>query len=572
MEQNVEPNKFGKIHTCLVCGYKDTEEYCSKCGAKLYLFDEGSSPIRNFILIPKEFFLEVVNPIFAFIKTTWLLITTPEIFFSAIFRYEIPVTNLSFPLENLWKSLTKKEQYFLDPIKFFLVMFTIFYFIPQASKLGLGEATIEQKPSSIFSDQLLILIWGLMFLIIPILISFLFDILTRGFLMPSRFKYQFWMYVFSLTWLFELGNLLTGLPFLPVLFALKILNNIDISRFPSSIGSIIPISMGFGAILLIIINNSGKALTIITLLFYIFWVLPLVFDRLYKIPTNKLPIATLKYVLVIIFAIIFISSTNNFGLAGCLPIFFALLLFGTYLFYKVGIIRDIPKDPNRSTNSESITSVETTNGTIKVNNLVTCPNGHQEPIVQKISDLVKHNRKYLEDIINYSNTNNEKSIYKILKYLDENINYLYPPAEPKKPEGLGFWKIPIILYGIYLFLSIGASIFLSIILLGLIFFSDWHDFYPNITISSGVSSFLFISAILLSFIISLIISSLFLRFFIKLDKKKKNETQLKYEKAVIDWGDKIRNWEMINYCLYCEKIFIQGTNTPLTAEEINKLL
>jgi hypothetical protein len=90
------------IMTCLVCGHKDTDEYCSKCGSKLeFLRQKPSSAFRNLANTITEYFREVSDPIFAYLKTNWLLLFDPVRFFHTLYFQDRPIGDLPFLLESL---------------------------------------------------------------------------------------------------------------------------------------------------------------------------------------------------------------------------------------------------------------------------------------------------------------------------------------------------------------------------------------------------------------------------------------------------------------------------------------
>jgi len=74
---------------CHICGYSDTDHYCSKCGTALVSYEwVGESALSTIRQQLGEQLLELILPILAAIKTFWLIVFKPKPFFGALFRRE----------------------------------------------------------------------------------------------------------------------------------------------------------------------------------------------------------------------------------------------------------------------------------------------------------------------------------------------------------------------------------------------------------------------------------------------------------------------------------------------------
>lgn len=116
---------------CHICGHLDTDHYCSKCGTALVSYDSvGESALSAIRQQLREQLLELIHPIFATLKTFWLIVFKPKPFFGALFRREGKIDDIDFPLTSLWRFLSPDTyQHILDPIQYFLAGILLIFFV-----------------------------------------------------------------------------------------------------------------------------------------------------------------------------------------------------------------------------------------------------------------------------------------------------------------------------------------------------------------------------------------------------------------------------------------------------------
>ena len=129
---------------CHICGYEDSYEYCSRCGASLTMNQYYSKSIfRTFVKNVNTVLIDFSNPLFAFLKTFWLVVVRPKQFFHALFYQDVPIADISFPFEKLWKRISPEVyQYTLDPIKYFLSLALLSIFMPS---IGITKSTLANE-------------------------------------------------------------------------------------------------------------------------------------------------------------------------------------------------------------------------------------------------------------------------------------------------------------------------------------------------------------------------------------------------------------------------------------------
>jgi len=206
MEAQIGKEEAGEKTTrkCISCGYQDTGEYCSNCGSRLeFLGDERVSSIQNFRIILGEYLREVLDPIFAYIKTIWLLLFQPVKFFQVLCFREQPISEIHFPLGSLWRKVSgKRTQYTLHPIAFYTSNFVIniisgalvlivLLMVSRGDSYEPNNASLIPSVSSA----------GFFTLLYMLATAFIFDFLTKESKVSPLFKYSFWVYIFSLVWI-----------------------------------------------------------------------------------------------------------------------------------------------------------------------------------------------------------------------------------------------------------------------------------------------------------------------------------------------------------------------------------
>lgn len=205
MEAQTSNNKAEPvIRVCIVCGNKDTDEYCSKCGAKLeFLGDEQEVADAKPIEILKEYVGEIADPIFAYLKTTWLLLMNPAEYLLSLYFRDRPINELSFPLSSLWRRVSgKRTQYTLHPVAFFASNLIVTY-ISSVTLLYTLLTKVFQKQLQLPENFILPVVTSAGFLtLLQLLVTALtFDVLTRKVRISRRFMYSLWVYMFSLLWI-----------------------------------------------------------------------------------------------------------------------------------------------------------------------------------------------------------------------------------------------------------------------------------------------------------------------------------------------------------------------------------
>ena len=214
--------KRESIVKCSVCGFKDTENYCSRCGSKLKNLPNLWTPnYQNLIAILQEFSLEIINPVFSFFKTAWLLMTNAEYFFESLFLKTKPINEMPFPLSSIWRKIDKDSfQNILNPIQFYLASLAPSILLTLFVALFGGITEIEKRLIEEFFLNSLsngsTLVTGVLFLVYPLSVAFIFDVFTENDPIPYGFKYTFWIYMFGLIVAVpSLFLIIANIPFIP---------------------------------------------------------------------------------------------------------------------------------------------------------------------------------------------------------------------------------------------------------------------------------------------------------------------------------------------------------------------
>ncbi len=198
------------IRTCISCGNQDTDEFCSKCGSKLeFLGEKRASPGRNLTNIVKEYLREITDPVFAYLKTNWLVLRHPVKFFHTLYYQDKPISDLPFFFEPVWRLVNRERiQYALQPEAFFASNF-IANFVITAIILYFFFGGIFGRfdPSDVPAEIPTLSAAGFTTLIYALATAFIFDFLTREYKISPHFKYSFWVYIFGVGWIGPLVGL-----------------------------------------------------------------------------------------------------------------------------------------------------------------------------------------------------------------------------------------------------------------------------------------------------------------------------------------------------------------------------
>jgi hypothetical protein len=278
-----------ELRTCLVCGFRDIEEFCSKCGSPLmFLGEPAITPLRTFGALIKEYLSEVVSPVLAFLKTTWLLLFAPIAFFSALSLSGRPIAHLKFPLSSIWAKLSPRPQYVLSPVIYYISSIATLFLFELLTEFATLEVLIGRATMFREFDPIRFLTYGGIRFLYPLCVAFVFDALTERDGPSASLKYAFWLYVSSLGWTIVLSPLVATILLLPCLLATKV-----VQVLTSGLGYVV----GNAFTSLLHINTSLIALSLAT---YLFLALPY---RVYKHLWGR-AISTRRLVLTILASII----------------------------------------------------------------------------------------------------------------------------------------------------------------------------------------------------------------------------------------------------------------------------
>jgi hypothetical protein len=498
-----EPNDLRVI--CPTCGNMDTTNYCSICGSKLRFAEEEQKNYHTFLISLQEIFFEVIKPFFSYMKTAWGLFVKPEEFFTALFKKQKPIHAISFPLSSFWKKVSSEYHHIDTPLKFYLISFgTIIIF---RALLGfdisfISTSFLDQGLPGIIGDPLTIYI-GIILLIVPLTSASIFEILTFNEIIPTSYKIGFWFYASCFLFFWILLIPLTQFPFKLFIWFLKLAISLKIA-LPGD--DLLLDQSNLGAEVYALIGG------IFFFYFYFYWVMPYkVFRYLYNWSQAK--VIVYLFIITLVFYKLF-------------PYVYWLAIFTRYYLLlliplAIWLLSLHPK--NRRVNSSYSNEGD-----------------------KKLSDVVKMGRKQNE----------------LLGLTVDKATLLLPPSEPKKPQGLGFWKYPIIIYGAFLFIVFSHSSF----------------FILNLLVPRIPSHFLLNAReqtllVILNLIVRLVLimGTLFgmfisYRLLIKTDKKIKREKEKRYISEKEEWNRLIECWKKFSYSYRDQLVINDETHEKFTPE------
>ncbi|GEM_PF-2751501 len=105
---------------CPQCGMVNPAEasFCMHCGAELAWPE--SSVLRLMKHQLADLVDQLVNPVFAFLKSVWLFFTHPRLLAKTLASRERPAAQLPFPLHGIWRLFSPEVvPYVLTPVEFF---------------------------------------------------------------------------------------------------------------------------------------------------------------------------------------------------------------------------------------------------------------------------------------------------------------------------------------------------------------------------------------------------------------------------------------------------------------------
>ncbi|MFT5193317.1 MAG: hypothetical protein ACI9EW_000507 [Cellvibrionaceae bacterium] len=211
---------------CMMCGETMAHgyEFCGRCGHELIdpypAYLQKRQALRSYF---KNLIFEVLIPVLAGIKTTWLIFVKPNEFFKTLFFYEKPADEIDFPLSNLWRKITNEPQYIYEPAPYW---FFVLAFMTVAAILLRGSSVLtlggrvagneaEFANGNLFfivlrpminrimfnyniSDDLLELPFGLLYVLFVFfstaLLAFIYHRSMGRENLPSNHNYTFWLY------------------------------------------------------------------------------------------------------------------------------------------------------------------------------------------------------------------------------------------------------------------------------------------------------------------------------------------------------------------------------------------
>ncbi len=103
--------EYAAAVVCAQCGTRGVGRFCGNCASPLRLDDESvSGELRSKISKPLIGFL-------SFLKTAWLVIRSPRVFFKSYVTAAPPLSELTFPLTSLWRRVSPKPQRVMRPFQ-----------------------------------------------------------------------------------------------------------------------------------------------------------------------------------------------------------------------------------------------------------------------------------------------------------------------------------------------------------------------------------------------------------------------------------------------------------------------
>ncbi len=206
---------------CPQCGTANVPEaeFCIRCGSPLEWAEP--SALRLMRRQVGEIITQIGDPVFAFLKTAWLVLVHPRRLAEALARRDPPAARLPFPLHRLWRLFSPDGvPYIHTPVEFFFTAIllnfilggfnaeiedfasetaTLFADLPFASALTANEMEMVSN----FAVQLLILL--LFFIVLPLTL-----LIVQGYrfwmgrgrkeesrILWGRMAYFYWLYALS---------------------------------------------------------------------------------------------------------------------------------------------------------------------------------------------------------------------------------------------------------------------------------------------------------------------------------------------------------------------------------------
>ena len=174
--------------------------------------------------------------------------------------------------------------------------------------------------------------------------------------------------------------------------------------------------------------------------------------------------------------------------------------------------------------------------------------------------------------INLENMSDEIKLREIADI--ELINQLMLPPEPKNNDGLGMWRIPLYLFGLYLFFGLCGSFFYTLYFLTVTLLDMDFSKLSLDSIAENPDLIMLIIAIVLAIVVgaisliaSAVLTTIYFKSISKLSKKAKNNSELKYPIEKQKWESAKEVWINLYYCSQDNIVFEPSTNQVVVPEE-----
>ena len=142
---------------CPLCGHAhDADaEFCPVCGHELAV-SSADSLARLLLRQIQEILESLLNPVFAFFKTLWLVVFRPVSLYQALMDGRRPIERIGFPFQFLWKWLFPDVRpYILDPLEFLLTSIVLALLLGSASEV---EGVFSESAQAFNQTQELVLL------------------------------------------------------------------------------------------------------------------------------------------------------------------------------------------------------------------------------------------------------------------------------------------------------------------------------------------------------------------------------------------------------------------------------
>ncbi|HEU0080091.1 MAG TPA: hypothetical protein VFQ76_20760, partial [Longimicrobiaceae bacterium] len=113
---------------CPTCGNRDTGPRCSVCGEEMV---PVAPTVSNSVM--EHVIAEPLVEVMALLKTSWLMLTSPVLFFREVLVRNGFLASRPFFLAPLWRLVSKRPQKVLDPVKYLILAYGVTLFMSWVS-------------------------------------------------------------------------------------------------------------------------------------------------------------------------------------------------------------------------------------------------------------------------------------------------------------------------------------------------------------------------------------------------------------------------------------------------------